>query len=68
MHWDVNSLIEGKDIKPTLEPADNLKRLLLSLPIHLAAIIKAIKKFLMSNLHTILTWVMANLRWQWKLN
>jgi hypothetical protein len=28
MHWDVNSLIEGKDIKPTLEPADNLKRLL----------------------------------------
>ena len=28
MHWDVNSLIEGEDIKPTLEPADNLKRLL----------------------------------------
>lgn len=28
MHWDVNSLIEGKDIKPKLEPADNLKRLL----------------------------------------
>lgn len=28
MHWDVNSLVEGKDIKPTLEPADNLKRLL----------------------------------------
>jgi hypothetical protein len=28
MHWDVNSLINGEDIKPTLEPADNLKRLL----------------------------------------
>ena len=28
MHWDVNSLVEGNDIKPTLEPADNLKRLL----------------------------------------
>ena len=28
MHWDVNDLIEGKDIKPKLEPADNLKRLL----------------------------------------
>lgn len=28
MHWDVNSLVEGKDIKPTLEPLDNLKRLL----------------------------------------
>lgn len=28
MHWDVNSLVEGKNIKPKLEPADNLKRLL----------------------------------------
>jgi len=28
MHWDVNSLVTGNNIKPKLEPADNLKRLL----------------------------------------